>query len=65
MFTAHVVALDGLLIGGWKRSLSAKRVSVEFNLMSKPAPAVRRALIAAAKRYADFLGLEAEVSGID
>lgn len=65
MFTAHVVSLDGLLIGGWKRELSAKTVNVSFNLVSKPAPAVRRAIVAAAERYAKFLGLSADVSGHD
>src|SRR5262245_43875264 len=63
MFTAHVIVHDGQLIGGWKRSLSSKSVTVDIQLVSKLKPAARKALLATATQYGKFLGLPVEVTG--
>jgi len=65
MFTAHVLVRDGQLIGGWKRAIKPKSVSVDVLLLSKLTVAARKALLATAKQYGKFLGLPVEVSGHD
>jgi hypothetical protein len=65
MFTAHVLVHDGQLIGGWKRAIKPKSVSVDVQLLSKLTVAARKALLATAKQYGKFLGLPVEVSGDD
>jgi hypothetical protein len=63
MFTAHVIVLDGQLVGGWKRSVSSKAVTVDVQLVSKLKPATRKALLATAARYGKFLALPVDVTG--
>jgi hypothetical protein len=59
--TAYVVAVDGQLVGGWKRTPSAKSVAVELKLRVRLSVAERSALGTAARRYAAFLGAAVEV----
>ena len=54
---AHVVAVDGQFVGGWRRSLDHDAVQVEVNLVTPLSATERRAVSAAARRYASFLGL--------
>jgi DNA glycosylase AlkZ-like len=65
MFTAHVLVHDGQLIGGWKRAVKPKSVSVDVVLLSKLTVPARKALLATAKQYGKFLGLPVELSGHD
>ena len=62
MFTLHVVSLDGQIVGGWKRSMSAKAVNVEITLGIKPKPDERKAIERAIQRYGDFLERPLEVA---
>ena len=62
-FAAHVVSLDGRLIGGWKRRIGAKSATVELQLVSKLTGGARRALVAVARQYGEFLELPVELSG--
>ena len=61
-FDAHLVLIDGLLIGGWRRELSATEVRVSVRLLRRASGAERRALTEAARRFAAFLGLKLELS---
>ncbi len=56
---AHVVAVDGQLVGGWKRTLTKDSVNVELRLLTRLSSAERRALDAAVERYGNFLGVPA------
>lgn len=52
----NVVALDGQLIGGWKRVNSGKATAIEVRLVLKLKPNERKAIADAAGAYAAFLG---------
>jgi hypothetical protein len=62
LFTLHVVSLNGQIVGGWKRSMSAKSASIEITLGIKPKPEERKAIDRAIKRYGAFLELPLEVT---
>ena len=59
-FIAHVIILDGQLVGGWKRTLRKDAVQLEFKLITKLTKGQLRALDRAAGRYGDFLQLPVE-----
>jgi hypothetical protein len=61
--TAHVVVVDGQLVGGWKRTLTKKAV-VELNLLTRLTEAEERAVAGAADAYGDFLKLPVELRGL-
>ena len=52
-----VVAVDGWVIGTWKRTLKKAAVVVELNLFTRQSPAARRAIRDAVEGYGEFLGL--------
>jgi hypothetical protein len=53
----HVIAVDGQLVGGWRRTLTNDRVRVDLRLLTRLSPAEHRALDAAVERHGEFLGL--------
>jgi hypothetical protein len=57
-FAAPVV-LDGRVIGGWRRVLGEETVSITLDLPGRLARADARLVEEAARRYGDFLGLDA------
>jgi hypothetical protein len=59
-FLAHVIVLDGQLVGGWKRTLKKNAVQVEYTLVIKLTKAQERAVEEAASRYGEFLQLRVE-----
>jgi hypothetical protein len=61
---AHVVVIDGQLVGGWKRTLTKDSVLVELRLLTQVSDAEQRAVEAAARRHAEFLGLSVVLSGL-
>jgi hypothetical protein len=52
---AHVVCVDGELVGGWKRSAGVKTV-LKFDNMAPLTPAERKRFDAELKRFEKFLG---------
>jgi hypothetical protein len=62
---AHIVILDGQIVGGWKRILKKDVVTVELNLFAKLKKAERQAIIQAANEYGQFLGMAAELVNKD
>lgn len=62
VFDGHLVLVDGQLVGGWRRELGKTTVVVDVTLLRKLSRIERRALGAAAQRYAAFVGLELELS---
>jgi Winged helix DNA-binding domain len=63
--TAHVVIVDGQLVGGWKRTLTRNAVLVELKLLTRLSDAERRAVHEASQAYGTFLGLPVELHGLD
>jgi winged helix DNA-binding protein len=59
--TAHVVVVDGQLVGGWKRTLEKTKVVVQLNLLAHLTAAEERAVASAAEAYGRFLGLPVEL----
>lgn len=55
--TAHLVVRNGLVVGGWRRTLEKKRVVVKLTLPVVLNPSEQAALEAAAESYGRFLGL--------
>jgi hypothetical protein len=56
---AHVIAIDGQLVGGWKRTLTTDSVTIDLRLLTRLSSAERRALDAAVRRHGEFLGVAA------
>lgn len=52
----RLIALDGRFIGSWRRTLTGRRVSLEFQLPASLPARARRAVDAAADRYCQFIG---------
>ena len=59
---AHLIILDGQIVGGWKRTLKKDVVLVEVNPITKLTKAERRAIAEAAERYGQFLGLGVNIT---
>lgn len=58
---AHVIAVDGQLVGGWKRSMEKRSVVLEADLVVPLKREERAALIAEGRRFGDFLGVPVEM----
>jgi len=52
---AHVVVIDGLVVGGWQRSISAREATVTTSLLRPISQGERSSLYAAAERFGRFL----------
>ena len=61
---AHVIVVDGQLVGGWKRTLTKAAVVVEVTLLVGLSRPEREALVGAARALGDFLELPVEVRGL-
>jgi hypothetical protein len=61
LLNANIVTLDGLVIGGWRRTVEAREVVIETDLLVQFDPAERKSLEAAADRYGQFLGLPVSI----
>jgi hypothetical protein len=55
--TAHLVVVNGLIVGGWRRRLEPDRVVVQLNRPIPLRPKELTGLKRAARDYGDFLGL--------
>ncbi len=61
---AHVIVVDGQLVGGWKRTLTRAAVVVDVRLLVSLKQAEQEAVARAAKALGDFLGLDVELRGL-
>ncbi|MEO8083119.1 MAG: winged helix DNA-binding domain-containing protein [Ardenticatenales bacterium] len=53
---ANVIVVDGQVVGGWRRTLRAREVDVELNVVVPLSPAEQAAVDDAVARYGAFLG---------
>jgi hypothetical protein len=60
----NVIALDGQLVGGWKRVVARKGIVLDLRLVVRPKPNERMAIARAAQEYAEFLGPGTTMRGI-
>jgi hypothetical protein len=56
-FLAHIVVVDGQVVGGWKRTMEKKAARVDLTRLATRTPGARRAIAAAAERFGRFLNL--------
>ena len=59
---AHIIILDGQIVGGWKRTLKKDVVLMELNPITNLTKAEQRATAEAAERYGQFLGLGVNIT---
>lgn len=59
-FLAHVIILDGQLVGGWKRTVQKQAVQIQFMLIADLTKAQMSAVDRAASEYGEFLQLRLE-----
>lgn len=62
---AHVVVVDGQLVGGWKRSPGRGRITLQFSIMTKLTVPERARVIAEVRRFERFVGAPVEVHGLE
>lgn len=62
VFDGHLLAIDGLLAGSWRRELTKTTVAVLVRALRPLSRDERRALLRAAEAYAAFLGLKLELT---
>jgi len=54
---AHIIILDGQIVGGWRRTLKRDEVLLETSLITKLTKVEEKAVTDAAMRFGRFLGL--------
>jgi hypothetical protein len=59
--SGHVLAINGQIVGGWRRTLVGGKVVVEPKSLIQLSEAERRAVEAAARRFGHFLELPVEI----
>ncbi len=60
--SAHIILVNGQVVGGWKRTLTKNAVEVELNPIKRLTKAEKRAVILAAEQYGAFLELPVVVN---
>jgi hypothetical protein len=59
VLNAHIIVLNGRVVGGWRRAIEKDKVTIIANLLLKLGKAEKGALSLAAERYGQFLGKSA------
>jgi hypothetical protein len=59
---AHTIVIGGEFAGTWRRAIRKDAATIELQLSGRATPARRRAIAAAAERFAAFLQLPVEVA---
>ena len=59
---ANIVFVDGMIVGGWKRTFARKRAIVTLKLLSRLTRTERQRVAAALDRFSAFLGQEVELN---
>ncbi|HEX6269677.1 MAG TPA: winged helix DNA-binding domain-containing protein [Anaerolineales bacterium] len=62
---AHIVFIDGQIVGGWRRTLKKDIVTVELNLLKNLTKVEKRAVTEAAIEYGKFLGLPVALANLN
>jgi hypothetical protein len=61
---AHVLVVDGQLVGGWKRAIDKQSVVIDVTLLTRLSATERRNVTAAAGRFGKFLQAKCEIRGL-
>jgi hypothetical protein len=60
-YFAHLVIVNGQLVGDWKRIPTGRRMTVALRLLAKVTARERRAIDVQAARYGEFIGVPVEL----
>ncbi|RPJ29380.1 MAG: winged helix DNA-binding domain-containing protein [Chloroflexi bacterium] len=58
---AHIIILDGQIVGGWRRTVTKNAILLERKLFTELTRGQQRALLQEADRYSEFLQLPVEL----
>jgi hypothetical protein len=58
---AHVIIMDGQIVGGWRRTIAKNAVILEYKLLTELTRSEERALAREIDRYSEFLQLPVEM----
>lgn len=59
--SGHILAIDGQIVGGWGRTFRGNKAVLQLKQLQALTAAESRAVGVAAKRFAEFLGMPAQV----
>jgi hypothetical protein len=62
---AHIVILDGQVVGGWRRTIKKDAVLIELKLFAPLTKVENQAISKAIQQYGKFLGLSTEIVNAD
>ena len=62
---AHVVVINGQLVGGWKRSPGRGGISLSFSLVDTLTAAERARVLGEVRRFEAYVGAGVELNGLD
>jgi hypothetical protein len=60
----HIVAVDGRIVGTWKRRFDGGAVIIKTEILDQLTSAQQRAVSAAAQAYGDFVGMSVRTKGV-
>ena len=63
-FIAHIIIIDGQIVGGWRRTLRKDSVIIKLNPITNLTGAEKQAIRGAANLYGKFLGLPVEITNL-
>jgi hypothetical protein len=61
---AHVVVIDGQLVGGWRRTPERDSVRLDLELLARLSRAEQDRLLREVRRYGSFAGKPVELHGL-
>ena len=61
---ANVIAMDGQLVGGWRRTLGTDRIRLDLQVLARLSVAEQKRLLAEVRRYEAFAGKPVTVNGL-
>ena len=61
---ANVIAMDGQLVGGWRRTLGTDRIRLDLQVLAHLSAAEQKRLLAEVRRYEAFAGKPVTVNGL-
>jgi len=61
---ANVIAMDGQLVGGWRRTLGTDRIRLDLQVLTRLSAAEQKRVMAEVRRYEAFAGKPVTVNGL-
>jgi hypothetical protein len=62
---AHVIVVDGQLVGGWRRTVGSAAVRLDLEVLTRLTPGERKRVLGEVRRYRAFVGRPIDLRGLD